>query len=107
MTDREKTNWFDTFLEVLGWVQIMLSPTLIGLVLGGLYYLYSPDANGKLIGSGIAIAGPVVGAIWATRVKKKHGTIWFMTRLMATPELDNDNESYSKKKDKSTDLNDG
>ncbi len=72
----------------MGGVIILLSPTLIGLTLGGLYYLYSPDYFGKIIGLALVVLGLLAGILWAVTVKKKHGTIWFISRVMATPELD-------------------
>ncbi|MBP6310882.1 MAG: hypothetical protein KA408_01330 [Flavobacteriales bacterium] len=98
MNEKENTNWFDELTEIFGWIQIMFSPTLVGLALGGLYYLYSPDTIGKILGSTIAIIGLIIGIIWATKVKKKYGTIWFISRNMATPELDTRNDSTENKK---------
>ena len=95
--DKENRNWFDVLTEALGWVQIMLSPTLVGLVLGGLFYLYSSDLVGKIGGLVIATSGLVIGLIWATHAKKKHGTIWFLSRTMATPELDTKYDSTNDK----------
>lgn len=40
----------------------------------------------------MATIGLVIGIIWATRQWKGKGTIWFMSRIMATPELDNPDE---------------
>lgn len=40
----------------------------------------------------VATIGLVIGIIWATRQWKGKGTIWFMSRIMATPELDNPDE---------------
>lgn len=108
MTEKENTNWFDELTEIFGWIQIILSPALVGLLLGGLFYLYSPDTLGKILGSTIALIGLIIGMIWATRVKKKNGTIWFVSRIMATPELDTKNKSTKdKKKEKNTDANKG
>ena len=110
MTDKEKKDWFDDLTEIFGWILIMLSPTLVGFALGGLYYLYSPDLFGQIIGTTIAILGLIAGIIWATRVKKKYGTIWFVSRIMATPELDTKNNSTEdKEKEKNNDVgaNDG
>ncbi len=106
MTGKEKKNWFDELTEIFGWIQIMFSLTLIGLILGGLYYLYSPDTTGKIVGSTIVLVGLSLGIIWAIRVKKKYGTIWFVSRIMATPELDTKKDlTEDEKKEKNTDGN--
>lgn len=108
MTEKENKNWFDELTEIFGWIQIMLSPTLVGLLLGGLFYLKSPNTLGAILGFIIALIGFVIGIIWATRVKKNNGTIWFVSRIMATSELDTKNESNKdKEKEKNTDANIG
>ena len=100
MIERKNTNWFDRLTETFGWIQIMLSPTLVGLALGGLFYLYSPNSVGELVGITIASIGLVIGIIWATKVKKKYGAIWFVSRVMATPELDTNNDLTEEDKKK-------
>lgn len=75
----------------------MLSPTLVGLALGGIYYLYSPDIAGKVVFIICACIGLLIGIVWATRVKKRHGTIWFISRIMATPELEKKDGSTAEK----------
>ena len=108
MTERKEAKWFEKLTEFFGWIQIMLSPTLVGLALGGLCYLYSPTAFGKILGTIITVTGFIIGIFWATRDKKKYGTIWFVSRIMATPELDTKNKSTeNKKKEKNTDANNG
>jgi hypothetical protein len=108
MMEKKEVKWFLALTEIFGWVQIMLSPTLGGLALGGLFYLYRPDIIGIIGGTSIAIIGLVIGIIWATKVKKKYGTIWFVSRIMATPELDTKNElSEDQKKEKNTATNVG
>jgi len=97
LKERKEINWFDGLTEIFGWVQIMLSPSLVGLALGGLYYLYSPDIVGKVVFIICACIGLLIGIVWATRVKKKHGTIWFISRIMATPELDEKDEIEQEK----------
>jgi hypothetical protein len=78
--------------EVVGWLQIVASPALTGLVIGFLIYLYTPDTLGMLLGIAVASIGFIVGVIWATKVWKRSGTVHFMSRVMATPELDKKDE---------------
>lgn len=74
--------------EGVAWLQIMASPLIFGIVIGGLIYLAKPDYLGMALGGAVALIGLIVGIIWATRVWKKRGTIDFMSRVIATPELD-------------------
>jgi hypothetical protein len=88
---------FEIIMEVIGWIQIVLSPTLIGLALGfGIYYNF-PNLIGLISGILIAIIGLIIGIIWATKKFKTTGTLDFLSRISATPELDNLNEPENKK----------
>ena len=79
-------------LECIGWLQIVASPLLTGLVIGAVVYFYSPDSTGLVIGITATVFGLLVGIIWATKIWKKKGTITFLSRLIATPELDEKNK---------------
>jgi len=80
--------------EVMGWLRIVVSPLLVGIVIGALVYFSKPDTTRLLIGVSIVILGLIVGIIWATKVWKKKGTINFLTEITATPDLDKtDNDS--------------
>ncbi len=79
---------FEYFTEVIGWIRIVLSPFLIGLALGALVYFPAPSETRLVIGIVLVSVGLLVGILWATRIWKSTGTIWFLSRLMATPELD-------------------
>lgn len=78
--------------EGIGWLKIALSPTLIGIGIGAIVYYLNQDLLGFVIGGLFVIVGFIGGVIWATRIWKTKGTVWFLSRTMATPELDkNDN----------------
>ncbi|OYU95461.1 MAG: hypothetical protein CFE21_09975 [Bacteroidetes bacterium B1(2017)] len=77
-----------TLFELIGWVRIVLSPLIMGVVAGGVIYINWPTPVGFVIGLLVAVLGLVLGIIWATRVYKKQGTISFLARIMATPELE-------------------
>ena len=80
---------FEIITEIVGWIQIVLSPTLLGIGFGfGCYYFF-PNENGKIFGVIIAIIGFMIGLVWATKKFKTTGTIHFLSRISATPELDN------------------
>lgn len=85
-------------MELIGWFQIVLSPLLIGLLVGAIIYFNKQDTIGLIIGIGITALGLIVGIIFATRVWKKKGTVNFMSRISASPELDNLEENNKDKK---------
>ena len=76
-------------------MQILASPLLAGIVVGCLVYLAQPNPVGMMIGVASAIIGLVVGIVWATKTWKKKGTVRFMSRVIATPELDKKLEEQS------------
>jgi len=45
--------------------------------------------SGILIGGFVVLCGLILGIMWATRIWKKQGTSTFMSRVNASPDLDN------------------
>lgn len=80
--------FLEIFVEVAQWFQIMLSPLLIGVISGFIVYYNYPNQYGAAIGFFLAFSGLAIGVVWATYIWKKYGTNYFMSRIMATPELD-------------------
>ena len=85
----DKKSLFDFFIEIMGWLQIVASPFLIGLIIGGIIYFRKPNTTTLIIGIAMATIGLCIGIVWATRVWRKKGTINFMSRIMATSDLNN------------------
>jgi len=79
---------FELITESIGWLQIVASPLLIGLAIGAIIYFPEPTKTRLVIGISVVIFGLIIGIIWATKKWKGKGTIWFLSRIMATPELD-------------------
>ena len=66
----------------------MISPLLLGLLLGAIIYFSNPSDGRLSLACLVTLIGLIVGIVFATRVWKKHGTMHFISRVMATPELD-------------------
>jgi hypothetical protein len=79
---------FEFITEVIGWIAIVASPLLIGVILGGIVYLNIQTTAGLVLGLIIAAVGLVAGIIWATNRWKKGGTLNFLSRVSATPDID-------------------
>ncbi len=82
-------SFLDYATEVTGWLQIILSPLLAGLIIAAIIYFSNPSTPRMIIAITVALIGLIVGIIFAIRVWKKKGTVHFVSRVMATPELDN------------------
>src|SRR5436189_226422 len=91
---------FEWITEAVGWLQIVASSVLIGLGIGALVYSAYPTIGGLVIGISIASLGLIIGIIRTIKIwKTKEGTIWYVSRVMATPELD-EMETKTKEGDK-------
>ncbi len=82
-------NVFEWLTSIIAWVQIVLSPTLFGCIVGFFIYKNYSNIYGLITGIVIALSGLIVGVIFATRVWKKRGTVEFISIVDASPELDN------------------
>lgn len=98
---------FEFITELIGWLQIIASPLLIGLAIGAIIYFPNPSMTRLVLGIMVATIGLVVGIIWATKKWKGKGTIFFLSRIMATPELDNPDEEINKPKTTNNDREKG
>jgi hypothetical protein len=82
-------------LEILGWLQIAVSPLLIGLFLGCCVYYFIPSFIGILLGGFVALTGIFIGIVWATRISNKYGTNTMLKQLNHKAEFDDDLSSKS------------
>lgn len=98
---------FEFFTEAIGWLQILASPLLLGLVIGAIIYFTSPNTTRLILAIVVSAAGLIFGIIWATKQWKGKGTNWFMSRIMATPELDSLGEGKNPKQTDRTDQKGG
>jgi hypothetical protein len=80
---------FETITEIIGWIQIVLSPTILGIALGWVIYYYFPTLTGLIFAILAVGIGLVLAIVLATKKFKTTGTINFLSRISATPELDN------------------
>ena len=87
---------FEIITEIIGWIRIAFSPTVIGFVCGILIYNYFQNLAGIIAGCFMAFIGLLIGIIWATKKFKTTGTMNFLSRIDASPDLDNLKKSEEK-----------
>ena len=80
---------FEYIMEIIGWLQIVASPLLIGLGIAAFIYFPNPTEIRLIIAIIVALLGLVIGIVWANRIWKTKGTMWFVSQVSATPDLDN------------------
>ncbi len=85
-----------TTLKIFAWLSIVASPVAFGAMAGGVIYLAMKDLAGIILASLVIAASLVLGIIIATRIWRKRGTIEFISRISATPELDDLDQPSSK-----------
>jgi hypothetical protein len=88
LTNANAPKLFMKFTELMGWLQIFAALFLTGLLLGLVAYLTLDNEVGFIVGLSLSVLGFVAGVIWATRVYRKTGTSRYLTRMMATPDVD-------------------
>ena len=80
-------NIFHRFLSAAAWVQLFISPFLLGLGLGMLNWYYLPAPWGVALGGLVAVLGGGTGIRLAEKARRSAGTIEFMSRTRSHPEL--------------------
>lgn len=80
--------FFHYLTEIIGWLQIIAGPVLVGLLIGALVYYNHQNTRGLIGGITIAIAGLIAGIVLGIYIWRKYGTVNFLSRLSATRELD-------------------
>lgn len=90
---------FFFIVELFYWFLIFLSPTL-GFGLIGLFLITALDSS--IIALYVCLAvGPVIGAVWAERIRRKHGCSNYWSRIFSTPDIwpiDEDKKDSKKEK---------
>lgn len=88
---KQKSNIFEETTEIIGAIEIFLSPFLISLVLATTIYFSFNSIFATIISIAIVIIGTLIGIKFAYKIyNSKEGTIHFVSRTSASPELDED-----------------
>ena len=72
---------FEILLEIFGWLQIVVGVTLAAGLIALFTYLKWNSETGKIVAIIIVSIGFILGAIWATRIWIKYGTIEWLSRI--------------------------
>ncbi|MFC3159918.1 hypothetical protein SAMN05443633_11489 [Chryseobacterium arachidis] len=85
----DKKNIFEKSVELIGGVQIFLSPFLIGAALSAIVYFPNPNTITLIIAILLFLLGIIIGITLAFKsYKSKEGTIGFISKTDSTPEID-------------------
>jgi FtsH-binding integral membrane protein len=78
----------ENLIGAYSYLRIVASPLLIGLIAGIVVYANKQDTTGLILAICIAIAGLVIGILLANWAKRKMGTVAFVARVDASPDID-------------------
>lgn len=77
------------FINLLIWVRVFISPFLVFAIISFFVWIYSGKTTSGLIAACfILFLGVILSAIITVRIGKKHGFLHFISRVNASPELD-------------------
>ena len=82
----------EKLISLAFWLRIMISPTLIGAIIGAIVWLNMDGMLGKIIASALTLIGIVAGIILAEKARQGKGTVEFMAKVNASSELDKKDE---------------
>lgn len=77
-------------ISILAWLQIAAAPSIPGFLIGFAVFKIYLRTTGIIVGISISVLGLIYGIILAEKVRRKKGTIDFISRISATPELTKD-----------------
>jgi hypothetical protein len=80
---------FEKITELIGWLQIAISPTFLGFGIGCIVYYNLQNSTGLILGITISIIGLIYGITLATNKFKTTGTVQFLSRVSSSSELEN------------------
>ena len=87
---------FDRIVEIIAWLQIVVSPLIISSLISAFIYFRNPNPINLVISIAIIIIGLIIGILWANKIWKTKGTSWYMSQVSATPDLDEINNEGKK-----------
>lgn len=77
--------FLEYFTEIMAWLSIVLSFSLLGGISGAMLYLIFSDTAALIIGIMIAIAGIVTGFYLAVKAWRTTGTVNFISGVFKIP----------------------
>ena len=77
----------DRLVSIIGWMVFAASPVFFGLAAGGLAWLALGSKSGLATALLLTILGLTLGIFFAEKVRRKTGTVAFISRIRVHPEL--------------------
>ncbi len=81
-------NKFEFFTEAVGWIQIVLSPFLIGSILGFFIYKIWPNNAVLALAIILSVIGLIIDIYIANKKWKNGGTLNFLSNIDSAKDLE-------------------
>jgi len=78
----------------IGFIQIVLGPTIVGCLIGFAIYNSKTDTTGLTISIIVAAIGLIAGIVWAVKVTKKQDPADYVSQIRASPDLNGENPDF-------------
>lgn len=88
MKEENKETVFEKSVEGIGWIQIFLSPFIVGVVIAAVIYFPNPNNFTLTIAIAIVAVAVFIGVKLASKIKKNVGTVNFISKTSSTKDLD-------------------
>lgn len=88
MKEENKETVFEKGVEGIGWIQIFLSPVIVGAVISAVIYFSNPNNLTMIIAIVIMAIAVFIGVKLASSIKKNSGTVNFLSNTSSTKDLD-------------------
>lgn len=75
-------------IEILSWIGVILSPLLLGGIIGALLYFGIGGRLGIVAGILFLSLGLIAGIWWVYSISKKGSITAFLSKTMASPDVD-------------------
>ncbi|MFT3919810.1 hypothetical protein [Cloacibacterium sp.] len=81
-------SFFERIIDVISWLKIVASPTLFGIAVGFFLKIYFKNDLGDFLFGFFIVFGIIFGIYLANRMSKKYGATNFISKVDASPDID-------------------
>lgn len=86
---------FKNIADVFFWFRIFIAPFLLFVIAAFFVYQFFAGMLGVVIAISTLILGVIISTIITEWIRKKYGAVGFMSRVIATPELNQEEDTQA------------
>jgi disulfide bond formation protein DsbB len=77
--------FFSSLIETIFWIQLFITPVGIGSLIA--VFIYISNENLLWLSIVIVVLSIILGIFYAERIREKHGTSRWASKIIATPDI--------------------